>query len=96
MSASLRVITPSQSVATTTGAAVSLSERILQLQAEARSLAGDHIQALRAHLLQTQRIADEIARGGEAYPAGVRDIARRLGEDSIAKAQLIEGIVARR
>jgi len=95
MSASLRVITPGQSIATTTGAAASLSERILQLQAEARSLAADHIETLRAHLLQTQRIADEIARGGEAYPAGVRDIARRLGEDSIAKALTIEGIVAR-
>jgi hypothetical protein len=90
------VITPGQSIATTTtSGAASLSERILQLQAEARSLAADHIQALRAQLLQTQRIADEIARGGEAYPAGVRDIARRLSEDSVAKALTIEGIVAR-
>lgn len=95
MSASLRVIAPSQPIEAGMGAAASLSERILQLQAEAKRLAGDHIDTLRANLLQTQRIADEIARGGEAYPAGVRDIARRLSEDSIAKALMIEGIVAR-
>ena len=28
--------------------------------------------------------------GGEAYPAGVRDIARRLAEDVGAKAQTLE------
>jgi hypothetical protein len=95
MSASLRVITPSPLVATTTGATAGLSERVHQLQAEAKRLAGEHIDALRASLLHTQQIADEIARGGEAYPAGVRDIARRLGEDSVAKALMIEGIVAR-
>jgi hypothetical protein len=47
-------------------------------------------------MLETQRIAEEIANGGEAYPAGVRDIARRLGEDSAARAMTIESIVSRR
>jgi hypothetical protein len=95
MSASLRVITAGRRAETATGAPASLSQRVGQLQAEAKRLAGEHIDALRANLIQTQQIADEIARGGDAYPPGVRDIARRLGEDSVAKALMIEGIMAR-
>lgn len=91
----LRVITAAQPLKATTGTAASLTERVQQLQAEAKRLAGEHVDALRASLLQTQRIAEEIAQGGEAYPAGVRDIARRLGEDSAGRALTIEGIMAR-
>lgn len=91
----LRVITAAQPLKATTGTAASLTERVQQLQAEAKRLAGEHVDALRASLLQTQRIAEEIAQGGEAYPAGVRDIARRLGEDNAARALTIEGIMAR-
>jgi hypothetical protein len=93
MSASLRVITAGQRAETATGG--SLGQRVGQLQAEAKRLAGEHIDALRANLIQTQQVADEIARGGDAYPPGVRDIARRLAEDSVAKALMIEGIMAR-
>ncbi len=95
MSASLRVITPSRP-ADSTAASPSLSERVNQLQAEARLLAGEHIDVLQNNLLQIQLIAEEIANGGEAYPPGVRDVARRLGEDTAAKALTIEGIMARR
>jgi hypothetical protein len=95
MSASLRVIAAAQPVKVATGTAGSLTERVQQLQAEAKRLAGEHVDALRASLLQTQRIAEEIAQGGEAYPAGVRDIARRLAEDSVGRALNIEGIMAR-
>jgi len=95
MSASLRVIAAAQPVKVATGTAASLTERVQQLQAEAKRLASEHVDALRASLLQTQRIAEEIAQGGEAYPAGVRDIARRLGEDSAGRALTIEGIMAR-
>ncbi len=76
-------------------ASAKLSDRIRQLQAEAKGLAGDHIDALRASLLQTQQIAEEIAEGGDAYPPGVRDIARRLCEDTAARALTIQGIMAR-
>ena len=80
---------------TEASAPAKLSDQVRQLQAEAKRLAGEHIEILRANLLQTQRIADEIAQGGDAYPPGVRDLARRLNEDSVAKALLIEGIMAR-
>jgi hypothetical protein len=74
----------------------SLGERIQQLQIEARRLARDHIDALGASLVETQQLADQIATGGDAYPPGVRDIARRLGEDCAAKALSIEAIMGRR
>ncbi|HYD46411.1 MAG TPA: hypothetical protein VEA79_14180 [Phenylobacterium sp.] len=72
-----------------------LSERIRRLQAEARDLAREHIAALEAALDEVERIAAEIANGGEAYPPGVRDIAMRLAEESHLKAQSLEALAAR-
>jgi hypothetical protein len=96
MSAALRVVTAGQRAKVAVESTAGLSERVQHLQAEAKHLASAHIDALRASMLETQRIAEEIANGGEAYPAGVRDIARRLGEDSAARAMTIESIVSRR
>lgn len=73
----------------------SLSERVRLLQIQARGLAREHVDALVASLLETQRIAEEIAGGGEAYPPGVRDLARRLAEDSVGRAMTLEAIVSR-
>lgn len=97
MSTSLRVVAASPLLEAQAGAATaaSLSERIRQLQAEARGLAREHVGALAASLMQTQRLADEIAQGGEAYPPGARETARRLGEDSGANALALEAIMAR-
>ena len=51
------------------------------LQAEARLLAREQIEALENALLQIERLSCEIADGGEAYPVGVREVAGRLAED---------------
>ncbi len=88
MSTPLRVVTNRPPAA-------SLADRIRALQAEARGLAREQVEALAASLLATQRLADEIAAGGEAYPPGVREIARRLSEDSAAKALTLEALSAR-
>ena len=40
-------------------------------------------------------MADEIANGGEAYPAGVRDLARRFAEDTEARVQTLATIAGR-
>jgi hypothetical protein len=72
-----------------------LSVRIRALQDEARGLAREHITALEAALAQVERLAGEIADGGDAYPAGVRDIARRLAEDCELKSATIEAISGR-
>jgi hypothetical protein len=95
MSAPLRVVQAGRRMEAEARAPAKLSDQVRQLQVEAKRLAGEHIEILRASLLQTQQIAEEIAQGGDAYPPGVRDIARRLNEDSLAKAQLIQGIMAR-
>lgn len=72
-----------------------VAQRVRRLQAEARSLAKDHVRSLGAALGEVERIAAEIAEGGDAYPPGIRDIARRLVEDCEARAQTLEAISAR-
>lgn len=86
--------TPLRVVPTPTPAET-IAERVLRLQAEAKALAREHVDALVASLAASQAIAEEIAAGGEAYPPGVRDLARRLAEDNAARAQTLEAIAAR-
>ena len=75
--------------------AETVAQRIRRLQNEARLLAKDHIKALSAAMVEVETLAAEIAEGGDAYPPGVRDLARRLVEDCEARGQTLEAIVAR-
>jgi hypothetical protein len=75
--------------------AESVAERVRKLQAEARQLAKDHIRALSEAMLSVEHMAAEIAEGGDAYPPGVRDLARRFVEDIDARVQTLEAISAR-
>jgi hypothetical protein len=72
-----------------------VAERVRRLQAEAKAAARDHVHALTAAIADVERMAAEIAEGGDAYPAGVRDLARRFVDDCEARVQTIEAIVAR-
>ena len=72
-----------------------VAERVRGLQAEAKSLAKDHIHAFTAAIAEVEQMAREIAEGGEAYPAGVRDLARRFVDDCDARVQTLEAITAR-
>jgi hypothetical protein len=72
-----------------------VADRVKRLQAEAKQLARDHIKALTAAIEQVELMAAEVSDGGDAYPPGVRDVARRLVEDMGARAQTLEAIVAR-
>ena len=72
-----------------------VAERVRRLQAEAKQLAKDHIHALTAAMVDVEQMAREIAEGGEAYPAGVRDLARRFVDDCEARIQTLEAITAR-
>ena len=72
-----------------------VAERVRRLQAEAKQLARDHIHALTAAITDAELIAAEIAEGGDAYPAGIRDLARRFVEDAGARVQTLEALVAR-
>lgn len=71
------------------------ADRVKQLQAEARALAVEQVEALEKILGEAAALADEIAKGGDAYPVGAREIASRLAEDLPAKAETIKAIVAR-
>lgn len=72
-----------------TQAEESTSQKVRRLQAEARDLAREHVGALRAALAEVEMLAVEISGGGEAYPPGVRDIARRLAQELGPKAQTL-------
>jgi hypothetical protein len=90
MSPKLTVVTEGRALPDQT-----LSTRIRALQAEAKGLAREHIATLEAAMGEVERLAAEIAGGGEAYPAGVRDIARRVAEDCGLKVATIEAIAER-
>jgi hypothetical protein len=92
MSASLSVVAsnPSPEAGEET-----LSERIRRLQAEAQAMARMHIEALEEKLCEVRAISLEIAEGGAVYPVGAREIARRLVEESEARAQTLDVIVSR-
>ena len=73
----------------------SLAGRIRRLQAEARTLAKEQIGALEAKLQEAAVIAAEIAGGGDAYPVGARELARKVAEDAPRTIQSLEAIVKR-
>jgi len=72
-----------------------VAERVRRLQAEAKQLAKDHVHALSAAIMNAEQIAAEIAEGGDAYPPGIRDLARRFVEDAEMRVQTLEAISAR-
>lgn len=67
--------------------------RAQRLMAEAREAAGEQVQALEASLQAVAELAAEIASGGDAYPAGVRELARRLIEETQGRTQTLEAIL---
>ncbi len=88
VSPNLTVISPSSEHET-------VSQRIQRLQAEARDLARGHVDDLIGAILVSAAIGAEIANGGDAYPAGVRDLARRYVEDAEGRIQNLESLSGR-
>lgn len=72
-----------------------LAHRIIRLQAEARSLGAQHVEAFLADLATLIRAADDIAEGGEAYPVGVRQHARQVGAELCARRYSIKCLMER-
>lgn len=72
-----------------------LSQRVQRLQAEARSMAREHVAALEQALVGVSRLAAEIADGGEAYPVGARQMARQLIAECEGRAQTLDAILMR-
>ena len=97
MSPSLAVVADNDRATQTfeTAKPETVAQRVKRLQAEARQLAKDHVQALAAAIVNAEALAAEIADGGDAYPPGIRDRARRFAEDAEARVQTLEAIAAR-
>jgi hypothetical protein len=70
-------------------------ERVMRLQQEARILAREQTEALARDLNALAARAREIAEGGEAYPAGVREMASRIASDLPQKSQGLTAIYQR-
>ena len=68
-------------------------ERALRLMAEARNAAREQIDVLERAIADVMSLSMEIAEGGEAYPAGVRDVCRRLSDEVAFRAQTLEAIM---
>ena len=73
----------------------SASERIKRLQAEAKVLAREQVEALGAALGGVAQLAGEVAEGGDVYPVGAREMARRLAEDAAKNALTLTAILER-
>ena len=71
------------------------SARVRRLQAEARILAREQIEALEKSMNGLAVQALEVAEGGDAYPAGVREVARRLADDFGSRCQTLAALSAR-
>ena len=64
-----------------------VAQRVRRLQTEARALAREQVEALARDVDELALRAAEIAEGGDAYPAGVRELASRIAADLPLKAQ---------
>ncbi len=90
MSASHLVVFPSP------GESGSPADRIRRLQHEAKALAREHIEMLASALGEVSRLSSEIADGGELYPVGARELARRLTEEAGKSALTLTAIIDRK
>ena len=66
------------------------ADRIRALQEQARQLASEQVMALEQALALVAQVSHEILEGAEAYPVGIREIARRLADDAPWSLQTLE------
>ncbi|UAL09785.1 hypothetical protein [Caulobacter segnis] len=71
------------------------AQRVKRLQNEARLLAREEIERLDRDLRKLADQARSIADGGEAYPAGVRDLAGRISVDTAQRAEILRALLER-
>ncbi len=71
------------------------SERVRRMQANARALAREQIEAMAVAMLELAHMADEVADGGDAYPVGVRELSRRVAHELDIHAKSIEALLQR-
>ena len=69
------------------------AQRIRRLQQEAHSLAREQVEEMARAMLELARLAGEVAEGGDAYPVGARELARRLVEELGQKSSTLQAIL---
>ncbi len=72
-----------------------VADRVKRLQEEARLLAREGIESFENALLACAGLANEIARGGDAYPVGARALAEQLSEELPLRVQSLRAIMER-
>jgi hypothetical protein len=72
-----------------------VAQRVRRLQAEAKEAARVHVLTLTAAMAQVELIAADIAKGGESYQVGVRNMARLLTEQMASQVETLTAILAR-
>jgi len=95
MSASLAIVAANPAPEADNTANEPLTARIRRLQEEARGMAREHINTLEASLAEVGRLAAEVSEGGDAYPVGVREMARQLVADCESRLLGLQAIVQR-
>ena len=71
------------------------SSRAKRLMAEARSAAIEHVSSLEAAMEAVASLSQDVSEGGDAYPVGVRELARQLAEETLSRLQTLNAIVNR-
>ncbi|MEO6339512.1 MAG: hypothetical protein ABIO39_05710 [Caulobacteraceae bacterium] len=70
--------------------AESPATRAKRLLLESHEAAAEHLRYLNDALRQVGAMAVDVAQGGEAYPAGARELCRRLAEELAQKVMTLE------
>jgi hypothetical protein len=71
------------------------SSRAKRLMAEARTAALEHVAALEGALEAAASLAQDVSEGGDAYPVGVRELARQLSEETYSRLQTLNAIMSK-
>jgi hypothetical protein len=69
------------------------SSRAKRLMAEARSAAIEHVSSLEAAMEAVASLSQDVSEGGDAYPVGVRELARQLSEETYSRLQTLNAIL---
>ena len=73
----------------------STHDRVKRLQHEARLLAREEVEALQIKLSAAVAAARQIGEGGDAYPAGVRELCERMAAELDGRLQTLTAIADR-
>ena len=72
-----------------------VADRVKRLQEEAKLLAREEIEAFENLLTSAADMAATIAKGGDAYPVGIRAMAEQLSEELPMRVQSLKAIMER-